>query len=242
MSYEFLKLQVKLEKTGKYLFSTFEEVENEVYSQNSSKLHGPDYLWGLYFSEIFWKIHHGFTNFFLDEFTSQKLKKGKVLEVPSGTGFFLSEFLRINPEWYGMGVDLADTAIDFSKKIFAANKISDDSYSILKEDFLKFSEGEKFDRIICGEFLEHLEDPLIVLNKIKRILKDNGKVFITVAVWAAHIDHIYLYKNATEVRDHLHRAGFNIEKELVQAVFERDKLNPEKAKIPVSYAAVLSKL
>jgi len=57
----------------------------------------------------------------------------------------------------------------------------------------------------------------------------------------AHIDHIYLYKNAEEVRNHIRKAGFFIEKELVQASFEKDEADPEKSKIPVSYAAILSK-
>ena len=89
--------------------------------------------------------------------------------------------------------------------------------------------------------MEHLEDPLEVLNKLYRILTDDGKIFITVAVWAAHIDHIYLYKSANDVRDHLHQANFCIENELVQAVFEKDETNPEKEKIPVNYAAILKK-
>ena len=63
MSKEFLKLQKNLEQNGKYLFSTFEEVEKNEYNLDNDELNGPDYLWGLYFSEIFWKIHHNFTNF-----------------------------------------------------------------------------------------------------------------------------------------------------------------------------------
>ena len=78
------------------------------------------------------------------------------------------------------------------------------------------------------------------LKKLKSLLTKDGKLFVTAAVWAAHIDHIFLYKSAEEVRKHIKEAGLNIENELVQAVFEKDESNPEKEKIPVSYAAILS--
>ena len=165
---------------------------------------------------------------------------GKVLEVPSGTGLFLCEFLRNNPNWLGVGIDLADSAIKFSQKLFQINNIPNNSYKIMKMDFHQLEPNEKYDRILCGEFLEHLEDPLAALKKLKSLLTDNGKLFVTAAVWAAHIDHIFLYKSSEEVRNHIKKAGLKIEKELVQAVFEKDEADPEKEKIPVSYAAILS--
>ena len=241
LSLDFLKLQVNLEKTRKYLYSSFKEVEENIYSKTNQHEEGPNYLWGLYFSEVFWKIHHNFFNFFLKNFVDQRQNHGTILEIPSGTGFFLSEFLRENPEWRGTGIDLADTAIAISEMVLNANNIPKKSYNIIKKNFLDFDAIEKFDRIICGEFLEHVEDPLKILMKLNSLLKENGKIFLTVAVWAAGIDHIYLYTNPQEVRDHTHQAGFHIEKELVQSVFEKDEGNPEKGNIPVSYAAILLK-
>ncbi len=239
MSVDFLKLQIKLEKTGKYLYSSFEEVQKYAYQHNYDE--GPNYLWGLYFSEIFWKIHHNFVQFFLNDFVMSSPEHGNFLEVPSGTGFFLCEFLYEKKKWNGLGVDISETSIEFSKKLLKSNNIPFDSYTIIKQDFLKLNETKHFDRICCGEFLEHLEEPVEALRKFYRLLNKNGKIFITVAVWAAHVDHIYLYKNAEEVREHIRSAGFKIEKELVQAVFDKDEKNPENNKIPVNYAAILSK-
>ena len=239
MSLRFLKLQIKLEKTGKYLYSSFDEVKED-YAKNVDN-EGPDYLWGLYFSEIFWKIHHGFTNFFLKDFLHKEPETGLVLEIPCGTGFFMTEFLRINPEWHAVGVDLEDASINFTRNILKANNISTSSYTIIKDDFFKYQPKEKFDKIICGEFLEHLEDPLSALKKLSEMLKDDGKIFLTAAVWAAHIDHIYLYEKPQEVRDQIIEANLRIEKELVQSVFEKEGEEMEKGKIPISYAAILIK-
>jgi len=240
MSLQFLKLQIQLEKTGKYLYSSFNEIK-EQYAKNEGH-EGPDYLWGLYLSEVFWKIHHGFTNFFLKEFVNNAEVRGTVIEIPCGNGFFLSEFLRQNAQWKGTGIDLADASVEFSKILLNANKIPEKSYEIIKMDFLDYNETQKFDRIICGEFLEHLEDPAAALTKFFHMLKDNGKMFLTVAVWAAHIDHIYLYTKPQEVRDHITGAGFKIEKELVQSVLEDKRESLEVGKIPISYAAILSKI
>lgn len=239
MSLRFLQLQIKLEKTGKYLYSSFDEVKED-YAKNIDD-EGPDYLWGLYFSEIFWKIHHGFTNFFLENFLNKESKIGLVLEIPCGTGFFMTEFLRINENWHAVGIDLADASINFTKNILKANNISNSSYTLIKDDFFKYQPKEKFDKIICGEFLEHLEDPLAALKKLSNMLKDDGKIFLTAAVWAAHIDHIYLYEKPQEIRDQIFQADLKIEKELVQSVFEKEDEDIEKGKIPISYAAILTK-
>jgi 2-polyprenyl-3-methyl-5-hydroxy-6-metoxy-1,4-benzoquinol methylase len=234
----FLKLQMGLKKTGKYLYSTFEEVEKNVYSKSGE---GPDYLWPLYFSEIFWKVHYGFVMFFRKDFVNQNLKTGTVLEVPIGSGYFLCEFLKNNPNWKGIGIDLSKKCIDFSQMILDAHNVSKHTYELKKENLWTYDPNEKFDRIICGEFLEHLEDPLACLKKLHTLLNNEGKLFLTVAVSAAMIDHIYLYHNSQEVRNHIYAAGFKIEKELVQSVFDKDAHDPEKSDIPASYAAILSK-
>ena len=240
LSREFLELQVQLEKTGNYKFSTFKEVQENIYEKNTEQ--GPSYLWGLYFSEIFWKTHHEICRFFSEEFVKDAKQKrdGNVLEIPLGNGFFLSEFLRENKSWNGTGIDISKHAVELAERILSANKILSRSYKLVNDDFFEFSEEKKFDRIICGEFLEHVEDPLKVLKKLNSLLLPEGKIALTTAIWAANIDHIYLYKSAEEVRDHIRAANFEIEKELVQSVFEKNT-DPEQERIPVSYTAVIRK-
>jgi 2-polyprenyl-3-methyl-5-hydroxy-6-metoxy-1,4-benzoquinol methylase len=237
-SMEFLKLQVGLKKTGKYQYSTFQEIIDNVYSKTEE---GPDYLWPLYFSEIFWKVHYRFVDFFIKKFVNSNTKEGNILEIPLGSGYFLCEFLRKNPNWQGTGIDLSEKCINFSKNILDTNNISKQSYHLIKDNLWTYNPENKFDRIMCGEFLEHLEDPLACLKKLYDLMEDDGKLFLTVAVYAAMIDHIYLYRNSQEVRDHIIEAGFKIEHELVQAVFDNDDNNPEKLNIPASYTAILSK-
>jgi len=238
-SVEFLRLQALLEKTGRYYCANFREVEEKVYNNKDRTLRGAPYMWALYFSQVFWETHHRVFKFFLSDFVSTKQEQGHALEVPLGTGIFVTHFLLGNRLWKGVGVDLGDTAIDFTKSLLALNNIGPTRMTVLKEDLYRYKSDFGYERIMCGEFLEHVEDPLAALKKLHSLLNPKGKVFVTVAVWASMIDHIFLYKSAEEVRAHIRAADFTIEKELVQNVFESGR--PEQKKTPINYCAILSK-
>jgi len=235
-SMEFIYLQRQLDRTGRYLYSTFEEVDANVYNDPQRSLTGAPYIWALYFTQIFWITHGRLWQFFLRDFTPTGQQRGRVLEVPSGNGLFLTHFLLRNPQWQGVGVDLSETSITFTERVVTLNGVRERT-DIRKQDFFQLAPNEMFDRIICGEFLEHVEDPLRVLHKLKEHLKPEGRLFLTAAVWAANIDHIYLYESAQEVREHIARGGFAIEPELVQNVFADHQ--PEEAKTPINYSAIL---
>lgn len=238
LSLEFLELQIELEKKGKYRHSTFAEVEKNEYNNQDRKLSGPWYIWALYFSQFFWVVHNNIFTFFLDNFVKSAPEAGIVLEVPVGTGLFFTYFLKNKTKWSGVGVDIANLPINFTKDVLNIYAIATDRVELIQQDVNKYQTGQVFDRIMCGEFLEHVEDPVSILIKIRNLLKDNGEVFITAAVWAANIDHIYLYRNADEVRQHLNRAGFDIKKEIIVPVFK----GPVSSKsVPFVYAAISAK-
>tara|TARA_B110001454_G_C12689169_1_gene421592 strand:- start:1053 stop:1592 length:540 start_codon:yes stop_codon:yes gene_type:complete len=178
----------------------------------------------------------------MKEFVEKTDEFGTVLEVPIGTGYYLSEFLLKKVHWKGLGIDLAENAVEFAKKICYFNNIEEQRFTIIKQDFTTYTKQNKFERIVCGEFLEHVEDPIKIMKQLSNLLTTNGKIFLTAAIWSGGVDHIYLYKTPEEVRQHIKQAGLIIEKELVQPVFDKDKEHPEKGKIPINYAAILSKL
>src|SRR3989344_4013764 len=227
---EFLKLQASLEKNGAYLYSTFREIEGLEQG----------YLWGLYFSQIFWAAHHRAFNFFLKEFVRKRGRTGRCLDAPVGSGMFLTQFLLTNKNWSGTGVDLSAVSTDFAENIFRINRLAGRG-KLFNEDFHKFESADIFERIICAEFLEHVEDPVVVLRKLRALLSDTGKIFLTTVAWAAFIDHIYLYKNVSEIRDHISLSGLKIEKEYIQNIFDKDKGKLEDSKIALNYAAILTK-
>lgn len=235
---DFLKLQALLEKTGKYKYSSLNEVKKYAFGREKE---GADYIWGLYFSQIFWKTHRKVFDFFDKNFVKKSEKNGNCLEIPSGSGIFLSHFLSDNKNWKGVAIDISQNAIMITKKILDLNGVTAGRTQVVKKDFLKFKSEKKFDKIICGEFLEHTEDPVKILLKIKSLLADNGEVFLTTVAWTAGIDHIYLYKNVEEIKKHVLESGFLPKKEIAINIFDKDKADSDQNKKAVIYAAILKK-
>lgn len=65
-----------------------------------------------------------------------------------------------------------------------------------------------------GEVLEYVEQPLKMLKKIRSLLSDEGRAFITTVINAPAVDHIYLFHSQEEVLAMAQEAGFDIEEHI----------------------------
>lgn len=63
-------------------------------------------------------------------------------------------------------------------------------------DFLKIKINEKFDKIYCHHFLEHIQDTVTVMDKIGDLLKNGGEVDIRVPL----VPHIQAFQDPTHVK------------------------------------------
>lgn len=232
-SAEFVELQMDLDRTGHYKYASYEDARAAVY--DNPGVMERRYLNGLFLSTAFWPNHTKMFRYFLSSFAAVLPAKGRILEVPVGTGIFISEFARRHVGWNATGIDISDSSVAYSREIVRLN--GDAAVTISKTDVFDLPESEKFDRIICGELLEHLETPERLLERLAAILAARGKIFLTTAIWAANIDHIYLFESTREVRDMLSRY-FTIESELVLNVF--DGKGPEDERTPINYACILT--
>jgi len=95
--------------------------------------------------------------------------KGRLLEIGCAKGFFL-KIARDNG-WETYGVDLSDYGCKFAKEQFNLNVLQ----GVLEEIDLP---EKYFDVVSLWDTLEHLRDPCKVLEKIKRLLKDDGILMI----------------------------------------------------------------
>lgn len=59
-------------------------------------------------------------------------------------------------------------------------KYSDSNVEIIHSLFEDFDTSEKFDTIIMGFILEHVDDPGMILEKYRQYLKPGGSLFVTV--------------------------------------------------------------
>jgi 2-polyprenyl-3-methyl-5-hydroxy-6-metoxy-1,4-benzoquinol methylase len=195
--------QLRFSETGKYSSTSFEEVNNRVYNNPEVM----DYFMnGLLLSQVLWKHHYSIFSFFSNNFPNYKNNIHNYLEIGGGHGLFISEAINVlGGNTHFTLVDISPTSIEVSKKFIGSHLVE-----YVLSDIFKYETNTKYNFITMGEVIEHVEDPVALLNKLKELLAPNGVIFMTTPTNAPSIDHIYLFRNALEVIDVIHRAGLEV--------------------------------
>ena len=103
-----------------------------------------------------------------------KIKPGRVLDVGCGTGKILAELKKQG--WQVWGVDAEPAAAKECQKRDIKIKIADATIRMpFKDNF--------FNAILALDFLEHVNDDKTVIRGIKRVLKPNGIIIISVPAY-----------------------------------------------------------
>jgi len=98
------------------------------------------------------------------------LKHGNILDVGTGTGFFLDEMKRYN--WRVTGIEKSEEARTFAKSEFNLDNLPTEELFKLKE--------KNFDVITLWHVLEHIHLLDENMQEFARLLKNNGKLVIAV--------------------------------------------------------------
>ena len=221
-------------RTGKYSSSTFDEVNKRVYANPANMEY---YMHGLLLSQFLWKHHYQLFDYYITSLPAYADKITNYLEIGAGHGLYLDKALEIlDKKTTFTVVDISQTSIDLAK-----NFTADDRVSFNVKNIFDFSDATHYDFICMGEVLEHVEDPLKLLQKLNKLLTADGTLFITTPTNAPAIDHIYLFNNIQEIRDIVTGAGFEISSEVF---YSSEDVSPERAakfKIALLYGAFLTK-
>lgn len=102
--------------------------------------------------------------------TSRKPNPGRVLDVGSAAGFFLSTMQEIG--WECHGIELSEFMAAKSREMFGLPNVK--SGSLLETTLPEKS----FDVVTFWDVIEHLEDPVPHLMQAARLLKDDGLIVI----------------------------------------------------------------
>lgn len=102
---------------------------------------------------------------------SRFLKKGRVLELGPAEGLMTEYLLQYDPEL---------TVIEGSSVFAAQLKEKFPSLQIVQSLFEETVLDEQFDFIVLGHVLEHVADPVLLLQLIKKWLAPGGKVLCAV--------------------------------------------------------------
>jgi 2-polyprenyl-3-methyl-5-hydroxy-6-metoxy-1,4-benzoquinol methylase len=223
--------RIEFIRKGKYSSSSFNEVEKRVYANPAIMTY---YMHGLLLAQFLWVDQFQRFSFFSQNLKKHIINSNKYLEIGGGHGLYLNEAITLLPDMKQFDlVDISQSSIDLAKGILCNNKIN----YYLKDIFNFIKNEPDYDFITVGEVLEHLENPLCLLKKIVELLGVNGICYITTAINAPMIDHIYLFNNEEEIRKLFNLAGLEILEEKIAISDNKSATYAQKNKSPVTYAA-----
>ncbi|UPT70068.1 MAG: class I SAM-dependent methyltransferase [Flavobacterium sp. JAD_PAG50586_2] len=231
---DMLEERLKFIREGSYSNSSFDDVEKRIYGNLEIMTY---HMHGLVLAQFLWFDQYERLVFF-----SRNLKKHhnniqKYLEIGGGHGLYINEAISVIPETPQFDlVDISQSSLDLAKGI-----VNNDKINYYLKNIFDFSDDEKYDFITMGEVLEHVEDPLSLLQKIADLLSEDGVCYITTPINAPMIDHIYLFNNEDEIRDLFRKANFEIIEEQIVISEKITEKQAAKRKVPVMYAAFIKK-
>lgn len=134
-----------------------------------------------------------------------------LLDVGAGSGaatiFFSKRGMDIH------GIDVSEPMLTLAKRTLAAHGL--DPALVSSQPLESFPEGQ-FSTVLCCDVIEHVEDDLALLRAIRRVLRPNGRLLLTVPAIAwlygpkdRAIGHFRRYERRT-LRAVLTAAGFKV--------------------------------
>ena len=136
-------------------------------------------------------------------------ENGKVLDVGAGSGIFLKEATKHG--YIGTGIE---------PSVYLAKMAREDGLNVIQGTFPEVCPREKYDTIFLTDVIEHIVDPLPILECLPDYLKEDGKVVVTTPDvssvlarimgkrwWHYRVAHVGYY-NKNTLEQIMDRAGF----------------------------------
>jgi ubiquinone/menaquinone biosynthesis C-methylase UbiE len=146
----------------------------------------------------------------------RKIKPKVVLDAGCGSGDYI---VRISPYVEKIyGTDFTEVACKISKeKTKQLRKVKIEKMDLTKKLFFKNS---YFDFILCTEVLEHLKDNTYILSELKRVLKSDGLILLTMPNFTFLSVEYLREKIFNKDPTHYHRYSLNEWSKLVSKFFK----------------------
>lgn len=198
--------ELHFHRHGGYRLTTFEAADREVYSNPEYMEH---YVDGLLLSQVLWYNHVASCDFFMRRAPELIKPQARYLEIGPGHGLMTYLALRQFGPASAVAWDLSAVSIEHTRKALA--KLGVDNVTCEVRDAMTIAPGEReFDFIVLSEVLEHIEDPMAVMPRLRSLLAPDGLIFINVPINSPSPDHIYLLETPEDAHRLLTENGFAI--------------------------------
>ena len=204
-----LDSEIHFRRTGEYPLSNFEEAARIVYS-DAALMHR--YMNGLLLSNVFWMNHANALECYVDDFLPNTLLNGRHLEVGPGHGLLLYFAAKSGRSVTITGWDISSSSLDSTRRCLEQLGVGLQVDLVCTDVLATAGTNARFDSIVLGEVLEHLEDPIRVLKNLRDCLDPGGLIWVNMPVNSPAPDHIYLIREPEGVVRLVEESGFVVEK------------------------------
>jgi 2-polyprenyl-3-methyl-5-hydroxy-6-metoxy-1,4-benzoquinol methylase len=219
-------------RQGRYTSTTFDEVDKCYYSKPEVMCY---HMHGLVLAQFLWFDQYERFAFFADGIKMYGYNSKSYLEIGGGHGLYCFQALKALPKSSTFEfIDTSANSLMLGKGIINSKRVN-----FLQKNVLEYECNTTFDFVTMGEVLEHVEEPIQLLNKLRELIGSSGTAFISTPVNAPMIDHIYLFNNVHEIRDMILDAGLEIIGEKIVISAHVNQRYAEKFKVPVMFAALI---
>ena len=230
--------QMYFARNRRYEHDSFDAVASSVYHNDS---YMSKYMHGLAISAFLWPNHAELHRFFVRHLPTDI--SGHYLEIGPGHGFYFLKAAKATSYERFTGVDISRASIEMTRRVaehFLSKEMK--SFEFLEAEFLEMvPPSEKFDAIVMGEVLEHVETPERFLHKIAEMSSSTTHIYITTCVNAPAIDHIYLFRTIDEIESMIESTGLTIDNHIYVPYTGKTLEQCKKRALPVNVAYVLKR-
>ena len=200
--------QARYERAGHYENKSFQDCLSGLYNEKESM---DDYLLGVYLTNFLWAHHAEICFRYEDAFLKRLPDVRTLVEIAPGHGGWGALALKHLPAARLLGYDISPSSIRLATELMRGAGFADRARYELKDALaLDAVPAESADAVVCNFLVEHLERPEKLFAVIRHLLKPGGAAFITGAITAAQIDHIYEFRYESELVRMAEAAGLRV--------------------------------
>jgi Methyltransferase domain len=200
--------QARYERAGHYENKTFQDCLTGLYNEKESM---DDYLLGVYLTNFLWAHHAEICFRFEDSFLKRLGDVKTLVEIAPGHGGWGALALKHLHFARLVGYDISPSSIGLATDLMAGAGFSNRATYELKDALdLEVVPAQSADAVICNFLIEHLERPDKLYAVIHHLLKPGGQWFLTGAITAAQVDHIYEFRFESELVRMAEAAGLRV--------------------------------